>query len=394
MTWDMVPLGELIESAQPGFASGKNVVDGVIQIRMNNVDTEGRLSFDTTRRVPATQKELDKCALTVGDVLFNNTNSPELVGKCCMFKGHHETVVFSNHFTRLKSQPDKLDPKFLVYFLVAKWQQGLFAHICKRWVNQAAVQKERLFEVKIPLPPLSEQKRIAAILDKADAIRRKRKAALDMADEFLRATFLDMFGDPVTNPKGWDVVDFGDACDVQLGKMLSKKAKQGVNPIPYLNNRVVRWREFKLTELPEMDYSEREMKKFNLVDGDILACEGGEVGRCAIWREQLSPCSYQKALHRIRPHKGKSVPEYIQEYLFWMARRNGLVESTSTATIAHLTAIKLKGLKLPLPPIELQSNFIKVYGRYTKNVQGLNRLIGEANALFASLSQRAFRGEL
>ena len=97
-------------------------------------------------------------------------------------------------------------------------------------------------EIIIPLPPLAEQKRIAAILDKADAIRRKRQDAIALADTFLRSVFLKMFGDPVTNPMGWDVVAFGDACETQLGKMLSKKAKQGVSPVRYLNNRSVQWR--------------------------------------------------------------------------------------------------------------------------------------------------------
>lgn len=389
MTWNMVPLGECCEIVSGGTPSRKMPAywGGTIAWATPK-DISGLVGavLDETPEY-ITEEGLRKSSATMlpkGAILFSSRAPIGLVAIA------GRDMATNQGFKNLVPGAN-VNSKFLYHCMnmmaprVAALGNGAtFKEVSKRVVSS----------VEIPLPPLSEQKRIAAILDKADAIRRKRKAALDMADEFLRAVFLDMFGDPVTNPKGWEVVDFGHVCDVQLGKMLSKKAKQGVNPIPYLNNRVVRWREFDLTDLPQMDFSDKELKKFNLVDGDILACEGGEVGRCAIWREQLSLCSYQKALHRIRPQKGKAVPEYIQEYLFWMARRGGLADSTSTATIAHLTAIKLKGLKLPLPPINMQNDFMEIYRHYMQMIVGLNGFLHKSEAFFSSLAQRAFRGEL
>ena len=103
-----------------------------------------------------------------------------------------------------------------------------------------------------------------------------------------------------------------------------------------------------------MDFSEAELEKFSLRNGDILICEGGEVGRSAIWREQLEKCSFQKALHRVRPNNDFATPEYVQEYMYEMHNRGGFRHLTSVATIAHLTAVKLKTLKMPLPPVEIQ----------------------------------------
>ena len=113
-----------------------------------------------------------------GDVLFNNTNSVELVGKSTIFSGFTEPIVFSNHFSRLRTDPGALEADFLAKWLVLSWQQGLFASICNRWVGQAAVDRQKLLELTIPLPPLPEQKRIVAILnEQLAAVERAKKAA-------------------------------------------------------------------------------------------------------------------------------------------------------------------------------------------------------------------------
>ena len=131
-----VPLSEVIAQAKAGFASGERSDEGVIQLRMNNVDTKGR--FDWTRfiRVPATKSLSEEYHLRPGDVLFNNTNSTELVGKSALFQGHSESVVYSNHFTRLRVREGALSPGYLAAWLNHQWQCGTFAEICNRWIGQ------------------------------------------------------------------------------------------------------------------------------------------------------------------------------------------------------------------------------------------------------------------
>ncbi len=172
--WRTIPLGELIAEAQAGFASGERDPAGVVQLRMNNVDTRSNLVWDEVLRVPADTATIERYRLIHGDVMFNNTNSAELVGKSALFEGYDEPVVFSNHFTRLRTKPDALLPEFLAAWLNCQWLQGVFANICNRWVGQSAVKGDRLLRLDFTLPPLSEQKRIAAIL-------RDRMAAVDQA---------------------------------------------------------------------------------------------------------------------------------------------------------------------------------------------------------------------
>ncbi len=193
---------------------------------------------------------------------------------------------------------------------------------------------------------------------------------------------------------GWDVVAVGEVTQSKLGKMLSKKAKQGMNPVPYLGNAQVRWRSFEEGDLPTMDFSPSELEKLSLERGDLLVCEGGEVGRCAIWQGKPRRLSYQKALHRVRCDSSRLVPEYLQEYFFHMAALGGLTRSTSTATIAHLTGVRLRQLHLPLPPIEKQLKFSGFYRTYRNTLQRQKCTEVTFSLLSKSLTQQAFRGEL
>jgi type I restriction enzyme, S subunit len=251
-----------------------------------------------------------------------------------------------------------------------------------------------LNDIQIPLPPLAEQKRIAAVLDAADALRAKRRESLAQLDTLLESTFLDMFGDPVTNPMGWKVVKFEGVGESRLGKMLDKGKQAGDCMFPYLANLNVQWGQFELDELREMDFNEADRKEFELVNGDLLVCEGGEIGRTAIWREELEGVYFQKALHRVRLDPGKSVPEYIQYYMLFMAEHGGFSNFTNSATIAHLTGVKLKKLPLPLPGINLQHRFAAIVESVERQKANQRAHLDELDTLFASLQSRAFRGDL
>ena len=260
--------------------------------------------------------------------------------------------------------------------------------------NLPRLSPKQLTAFKIPLPPLSEQKRIADILDKADAIRRKRQQAIEEAKTFVTSLFSTTFGFIVENSKNWQVVPFGSVCDSRLGKMLDAKQQTGQHLRKYLRNTNVQWNRFQIDEMLEMDFDEKARKEFELKDGDLLICEGGEIGRCAIWRNELAECYFQKALHRVRPDLKKVVPEYLLHFMWEMSKYDGFRFLKSQATIAHLTGVKLKKLDLPLPPIELQREFATRIEGHQKAIQNYQAALSESTQLFNSLVQRTFKGEL
>ena len=216
----------------------------------------------------------------------------------------------------------------------------------------------------VAVPPLSEQRAIAAVLDSIDdAI--ERTDAVITATEQLRDSLLHELltrGVPGwhtewkdvpglgTIPADWEVVSMGEVYEVQLGKMLSPKAKQGANPKPYLTNRNVRWGGFDLADLPTMDFDEREIKKFQLRQGDLMVCEGGDTGRAAVWEEPIVDCYYQKALHRLRPKGNTEIPKFMLAVLMFYGNNGILLEYSEQTSISHLTRERLLRMPVPNPP--------------------------------------------
>jgi len=165
--WEVVRLESLINEVKNGFASGKRDENGIVQIRMNNVTTDGLLILDSYLKVPVPDNVND-WILEDGDFLFNNTNSYDLVGKSTIFKGVPFPCTFSNHFTRIRFRNNLVLPEIILYHFLILWEKGYFKSVAIRHVGQSAVHTKYLLKLKLPLPPLPEQKKIAEILSTVD----------------------------------------------------------------------------------------------------------------------------------------------------------------------------------------------------------------------------------
>ena len=391
--WRDVPLRRVIVSAQAGFASGARDQSGVIQIRMNNVTTDGSLDWTRFIRVPVSPKHLAKYSLQPGDVLFNATNSPELVGKTAAFAGHTEPVVFSNHFVRLRGDGQRLDSSYLARWLTHQQQQGVFQGICTQWVNQASVRKDDLLSLIIPLPPLPEQKRIAAILAKADRLRRLRRFARDLSDTYLQSVFLEMFGDPGTNPMGWEVRLLSSISEsITYGITASAQARP-VGPkflrITDIQNGRVDW-----GRVPYCLASKSDAREASLLNGDIVfARTGATTGKSFLVQSCPVNAVFASYLIRVRPTP-KVEPAYLAAFFQSRAYWSQIKQSASGSAQPGVNATKLKGIRLVVPPVALQRRFSRIvlhYGQLRAQQREAERL---AEHLFQTLLHGAFRGEM
>jgi len=260
--------------------------------------------------------------------------------------------------------------------------------------TRAKLTKRSASRIPIVVPPLPEQRRIAAILDKADAIRHKRQEAIRCFANLKPSIFRDMFGNVVKNSKDWPTTRFGEVCDSRLGKMLDAKQQTGNHQRPYLRNANVQWNRLDLSEVLKMDFREKDRKIFRLRYGDVLICEGGEVGRAALWHDQLPECYFQKALHRVRPDPAIVTSEYIVNLMWSYAHNGGFKKHVTSATIAHLTGVKLKEIAIPIPPLSLQKEFVAQVRKTMKLESEQVKTSRRLDELFNSLVQRAFRGLL
>ena len=222
-----------------------------------------------------------------------------------------------------------------------------------------AISKSILEETEIPLPELEEQRKIAKILTGIENISFASQQQLAKLDELVKARFVEMFGDVIHNDKKWKEYRFSDITSSRLGKMLDAKQQTGKHSFPYLANANVQWFRFETDNLNRMDFNEAEQVEFSLKDGDLLVCEGGEIGRCAVWHNQVQSCYFQKALHRVRCNQEIILPDYLAWWFKFNCENNGFAAiEGAKATIAHLPGAKLKQLLVVVPPIERQYRFV------------------------------------
>ena len=240
-------------------------------------------------------------------------------------------------------------------------------------------------------PPLDEQRRIAAVLDKVSDLIAKRRQQLDKLDEMVKARFVEMFGDVIQNTKQWPQYVFSDITTSRLGKMLDAKQQTGMCQYPYLANFNVQWFRFELDSLNKMDFDEAERIEFELRDGDLLVCEGGEIGRCAVWHNEIQPCYFQKALHRVRCKKEIVMPDYLAWWFKYNCDNKGFAAiEGAKATISHLPGAKLKSLLVAVPPIEQQKQFATFVEQTKKTKTTISCSLEKLETLKKALMQEYF----
>lgn len=278
-------------------------------------------------------------------------------------------------------------PDYFYYLFSAKdWTKGT-----NRAVMGTTLNKATLSAVSITVPPIDEQRKIAAILDKVSDLIAKRRQQLDKLDEMVKARFVEMFGDVIQNTKLWPQYIFSDITTSRLGKMLDAKQQTDMCQYPYLANFNVQWFRFELDNLNEMDFNEADRIEFELRDGDLLVCEGGEIGRCAVWHNEIQPCYFQKALHRVRCKKEIVLPDYLAWWFKYNCDNKGFAAiEGAKATISHLPGAKLKALLVSVPPIEQQKQFATFVEQTEKSKTTISRSLEKLETLKKALMQEYF----
>ncbi len=396
-------LGDVLIEVSPGFACGDDAADGVFQFRMNNITTEGQLDLSKKRRVPRDSRNIDRYLVESGDVLFNATNSPDLVGKTAYFPGFEEPAVFSNHFLRLRPDADRLDGRFLSRWLNVQFQRGRFKGMCRQWVNQATVNRDALLAMQIRLPPLPEQRRIAGILNKADALRAKRRAALAQLDTLIQSIFLDMFGDPVINPMKWEMRSIGDLAVEKPNNGIfrrnpeySESLDSGL-PVVWVAE-LFRGTRIDVSESRRLEANQAEIEKYGLLPGDLLFCRSSlkldGIAYNNVFLGEPEQALFECHLIRVSLRTDVVNPMFLNLQLRSGPMRAVLKSKSKTATMTTIDQKALSSVGVVVPPIGLQNRFAAIVESIEQQKAHQRAHLAEIDTLFASLQYRAFRGEL
>jgi type I restriction enzyme S subunit len=332
-----------------------------------NAYVTGKIQF---MEASATDAELERFSLQKGDVIITkDSETPDDIGIPAVISEQINNLVCGYHLALIRPNTDQVDSVYLAKQLSTSRVARYFS-LKASGSTRYGLPISAIEAVEIPIPTKAEQTKIAEILSTVDRAIEQTEALIAkqqriktglMQDLLTRG--IDEHGNLRTEqthkfknsplgriPMEWEVRKIGDVFDIQLGKMLSQKATEGHAPFYYLGNKNVQWDQVDASDLQMMDFDERERQKFDLKQNDILVCEGGEVGRTTIWRNEVANCYFQKAIHRLRPIDNQYLPSLFPRFMKWATRKGLLSDYTSQTSIAHLTQEKLAAV-----PIIIQS---------------------------------------
>jgi type I restriction enzyme S subunit len=287
-------------------------------------------------------------------------------------------------------------PDFIRHFLLSDGFHNQFmGTVAGVGGSLLRAQPKEVAKIDIPLPPLDEQRRIVGLLDRAAEIRRRADAARAKARAIIPALFLDTFGDPATNPKGWPTAELGRHADVQGGVQVSAKRAALPVELPYLRVANVMRGRLDLTEIKMIRVTASEALRTNLVPGDVLVVEGhgnpNEIGRAAVWDGSITTCTHQNHLIRVRPGLGSLTPEYVETFLNSDVGRRILIHNGKTTSgLNTISTRNVKEVRIPLPPTGLQSVFAEQIQRIEALARHLDAAAAKAEAMAAGLSAEVF----
>ena len=291
--------------------------------------------------------------------------------------------------------PSKADVKYLFRALETKVGEMLSRTVggAQPNINQGIVK-----DLRVALPPLEEQRRIAAILDQAETLRTQRRTALTLLDSLTQSLFLDMFGDPVANPKGWPTSPLADASDeIQIGPFGSLLHQEDYVPdgIPLINPMHIK--DGKIAPGLDQGITQQkydELPIYQLKAGDLVMGRRGEMGRCAIVTAEHGPLMCGTGSLYIRPNATTATATYLFHVLTSVSMKAKLEEFSLGATMPNLNKGIVAGLRVSLPPLPLQQTFATRIASIEALKTTHRRALAALDALFASLQQRAFAGQL
>lgn len=391
MSWPQVKLESVFEIARGGSPRPiddyiTDADDGLNWISIRDASNSNK--FIETTKLKIKPEGLSKTRLVKpGDFLLTNSMS---FGRPYIMK---TTGCIHDGWLVLSGDPEKVDSDYFYHLLGSDLLRRRFSALAAGAVVKN-LNIDLVKGVEIPLPPLPEQKRIAAILDKADTIRRKRQQAIQLADDFLRAVFLDMFGDPATNLKGWETFALSDLVrqDSIITYGIVQAGDHVDGGVPY-----IRTGDFKNGKLQAAGYActsvdiANKFKRSEVSAGDIVYCIRASIGSADIVPSFLDGANLTQGTAKISP-AGDVKAEFLVELLRSAGFRSWIDKNSKGATFKEITLARLREAPVFKPPLVEQEAFVRI----RKIVMDrLKQKFRDADSpLFESLSQRAFAGQL
>jgi type I restriction enzyme S subunit len=374
--WEVVRLKEVVVEAKSGFACGKRDENGILQLRMDNIEAEGWINTKAGVKVPEPEN-VEDYILRPGDILFNNTNSVDLIGKTAIFKGEFSRCVYSNHLTRIRVDYSKTVPEWILYCLIRKWRLGVFKTICHRHVHQAGINNEDLLRLKIPLPPLEEQRAFAGVLGVVDSVIAKTDEVIAKTERLKKGLMQTLLTRGIGHkefketeigkiPKTWQVVRIKDVAEIRGNKRINDFEKIAFIPMELIPDSQI----FAKYEIR----TKEDVKSFTYCEaGDILLAKitpSLENGKQGVVPFDV-PDGFALATTEVFPIRCKNIDRFFLFYVLKFSKFRDKIISSMIGTTGRQRATRdsVEKLEIPLPPLEEQQKIGGILSEVDKKLE-------------------------
>ena len=392
-----VPVSDFAARVDYGVtASASKDPIGPKMLRITDLRESG-VDWSTVPHCAKATKGIDARQLETGDIVFARTGS---TGNSMLVRDCPEGAVFASYLIRLRVLKDLAEPGYVSHFFRSPdyWRQ--IAGASDGGV-QKGVNASKLKKLLVPLPPLEEQRRIAAVLDATEALRAKRRQTLAKIDELAQAVFYDFFGDLSNNVGGWPVRRIGDFVDsFQTGKSIALGPSDVPGDFRVLKVSAVTSRRYKPWESKPVSSSYAAPETHLVRAGDLLISRANTT-------ELVGACAYVETTpenHLLPDKLWRFVwcePRQVEPLFVWRllqgqrARKEiGDLATGSSGSMKNISQQKFMQLEVPIPPLSVQEEFVRRHREIRGFASSLDTGLASLDTLFASLQQRAFRGEL
>jgi len=356
---------------------------------------DGSVEWSQVPFCEAPAAKLKSAQLDDGDIVFARTGAT--TGKSFLIKDPPNGAVFASYLIRVKPS-ENVDAGYLAHFFRSSsyWRQ---IEKKTQGAAQGGVNASSLSQLEVPLPPLDEQRRIAAILDKADALRRKRRRAIELLGNLAQSIFLDRFGDPAANPNRYPLRTFGDISermsDGPFGSNLksSHYVETGVRVIRLQNIGVGKFVDEDRAYISDDHFL--SLSKHTCLPGDVLVGTLGEPNLRACLQPDWLPVALNKAdCVQLRPNQDIALPQYVVALINQPSVEKLAYSLMLGQTRTRISMGRLRDLRVPIAPLDDQRRFVACLQRIAK-LDEIREVSGQcADTLFFSLQHRAFSGQL
>jgi len=401
--WQIKSLGELLTSLESGGrATGGSVSYGIPSIGAEHLDDFGKLNFSSMKYVPKDYYySMNKGKIFKGDILVVKDGAT--TGKVSFIDNDFpfpESAV-NEHVFIVRTNKHLLDPQFAFYYLYSSIGK-LQILTDFRGSAQGGISRGFVDKVHLPLPPLSIQKQIAEILEKVDTAKQKRQEANKLTVEFLQSVFIEMFGDPVKNPKGWDMIHLGEVISVLMDYHSNGSYETLRNNVKLLDTPDYAYM-IRTTDLEKQDYetdvkyvsksSYEFLKKSKIFGGEIIINKIGSAGQVYLMPYLNRKVSLGMNQFGLRFNE-KANNIYIYFLLKSSYGESIIKKKVQGAVTKTITKEAVRSLIIPLPPLSLQQQFAEIVNKTEALKEKQKQSEQELENLFQCLMQRAFKGEL